>query len=119
MSSEEIICDSSIDAVIIGTPTTTHYDLIHEAAANGKAIFCEKPVDLSVERIRECMVAVEKAGVPFMTAFNRRFDPSFANLKEKYQIKLLVMLKLLLYFHETHLHHLLAILKHQVVFLEI
>lgn len=83
MTSEEIICDSGIDAVIIGTPTTTHYDLIHEAAANGKAIFCEKPVDLSVERIRECMVAVERAGVPFMTAFNRRFDPSFANLQRK------------------------------------
>ena len=83
MTSEEIICDSSIDAVIIGTPTTTHYDLIHEAAANGKAIFCEKPVDLSVERIRECMVAVERAGVPFMTAFNRRFDPSFAKLQRK------------------------------------
>ncbi|WP_299728836.1 inositol 2-dehydrogenase [uncultured Tateyamaria sp.] len=83
MSTEEIIADPSIDAVIIGTPTTTHYDLIHQAAAAGKAIFCEKPVDLSVERIRECLAVVEKAGVPFMTAFNRRFDPSFALLQKQ------------------------------------
>lgn len=83
MSSEEMLLDSGIDAVVIGTPTTTHYDLIHVAAANGKAIFCEKPVDLSVDRIRECLAAVEKAGVPFMTAFNRRFDPSFAALQKQ------------------------------------
>lgn len=83
MSTEDIIADKSIDAVIIGTPTTTHYDLIHEIAAAGKAIFCEKPVDLSVDRIRECLAAVEKAGVPFMTAFNRRFDPNFAYLQKQ------------------------------------
>jgi len=83
MSSEEIIADGSIDAVVIGTPTTTHYDLIHQAAAAGKAIFCEKPVDLSVNRIVECLSAVATAGVPFMTAFNRRFDPSFSHLKKQ------------------------------------
>ncbi len=80
MTSDDMLADPGIDAVVIGTPTTTHYDLIHQAAANGKAIFCEKPVDLSVERIKECLAAVKKAGVPFMTAFNRRFDPSFAHL---------------------------------------
>lgn len=83
MSTDEIIADPGIDAVIIGTPTTTHFDLIHQAAAAGKAIFCEKPVDLSVDRIRECLIVVEKAGVPFMTAFNRRFDPSFAHLQKQ------------------------------------
>ena len=83
MSTEDIIADPTIDAVIIGTPTTTHYYLIRQAAAAGKAIFCEKPVDLSVERIRECLAVVEKAGVPFMTAFNRRFDPSFAHLQKQ------------------------------------
>ncbi len=80
MTSDDMLADPGIDAVVIGTPTTTHYDLIHQAAANGKAIFCEKPVDLSVERIKECLAAVKKGGVPFMTAFNRRFDPSFAHL---------------------------------------
>lgn len=83
MSTEDILRDPSIDAVIIGTPTTTHYDIIQEAAANGKAIFCEKPVDLSVDRIRECLRAVDDAGVPFMTAFNRRFDPNFAHLQKQ------------------------------------
>lgn len=83
MDADALINDPGIDAVIIGTPTTTHYDLIHAAAAAGKAIFCEKPVDLSVDRIRDCLAAVEKAGVPFMTAFNRRFDPNFAHLQRQ------------------------------------
>ncbi len=83
MTSDDLLHDPDIDAVVIGTPTTTHYDLIHQAAANGKAIFCEKPVDLSVDRIRECLAAVDKAGVSFMTAFNRRFDPSFAHLQRQ------------------------------------
>lgn len=83
MSSDEMLADPGIDAVVIGTPTTTHYDLIHQAAAAGKAIFCEKPIDLSVDRIRACLVAVEAAGVPFMVAFNRRFDPNFAALQKQ------------------------------------
>ena len=77
---DAIMASGDVDAVILGTPTTTHFDLIHAAAAAGKAIFCEKPVDLAVDRIRACMEAVEAAGVPFMVGFNRRFDPSFANL---------------------------------------
>ncbi|MEM1234767.1 MAG: inositol 2-dehydrogenase [Pseudomonadota bacterium] len=83
MTSEAIIADAAIDAVIIGTPTSTHHDLIHEAAAAGKAIFCEKPVDLSAERTRACIDTVEKAGVPMLVAFNRRFDPNFAHLKAR------------------------------------
>jgi len=83
MTADAIIQDAGIDAVIIGTPTTTHYDLIHAAAAAGKAIFCEKPIDLSVDRIHDCLAVVEKAGVPFMTAFNRRFDPNFAHLQRQ------------------------------------
>ena len=83
MDAEALINDPRIDAVIIGTPTTTHYDLIHAAAAAGKAILCEKPIDLSVERIHDCLAVVTKAGVPFMTAFNRRFDPNFAHLQRQ------------------------------------
>lgn len=80
LSAEDLITAQDVDAVAICTPTSTHYDLIHQSAAAGKAIFCEKPIDLSTERTRECIVAVGEAGVPFMTAFNRRFDPSFAHL---------------------------------------
>ncbi len=86
---EEMLADPGVDAVIIGTPTTTHYDLIHQAAAAGKAIFCEKPIDLSVDRIHECLAAVRKAGVPFMTAFNRRFDPNFAHLKRQIEAQVI------------------------------
>lgn len=74
------IASIDVDAVIIATPTDSHFDLIRAAAAAGKAVFCEKPVDLSVERIRQCLEAVDKAGVAFMTGFNRRFDPNFARL---------------------------------------
>ena len=83
MDADALINDPGIDAVVIGTPTTTHYDLIHQAAAAGKAIFCEKPIDLSVDRIHDCLHAVGKAGVRFMVAFNRRFDPNFAHLERQ------------------------------------
>ncbi|WP_298914374.1 inositol 2-dehydrogenase [uncultured Roseobacter sp.] len=83
LDSDALINSADVDAVIIGTPTDTHYDLIHKAAAAGKAIFCEKPIDMSAARIRDCIRAVTAAGVPFMTAFNRRFDPSFANLQAR------------------------------------
>jgi len=80
---DAIMASDDVDAVVVGTPTDTHFDLIMAAAKAGKAIFCEKPVDMSADRIRELIAAVEKAGVPFMTAFNRRFDPSFANVQSR------------------------------------
>lgn len=83
MTTDEIIASPDIDAVIIGTPTDTHFDIIQAAAKAGKAIFCEKPVDLSTDRIRQCLEVVAEANVPFMTAFNRRFDPNFALLENQ------------------------------------
>jgi myo-inositol 2-dehydrogenase/D-chiro-inositol 1-dehydrogenase len=83
LDADALIASADVDAVVIGTPTDTHFDLIHKAAAAGKAIFCEKPIDMSVERIRQCLEAVDTAGVPFMTAFQRRFDPNFANVKAR------------------------------------
>ena len=80
-SAEAIIQADDIDAVIVATPTTLHYDQIHALAAAGKAIFCEKPIDLSSTRAAECRAAVKAAGVGFFTAFNRRFDPNFAHLQ--------------------------------------
>ncbi|WP_299970536.1 inositol 2-dehydrogenase [uncultured Roseobacter sp.] len=82
-SSAEVIAASDVDAVVIASPTDTHFDVIHAAAAAGKAIFCEKPVDMSADRIRACETAVSAAGVPFMTAFNRRFDPGFADIRSR------------------------------------
>lgn len=83
MDSQALIESPEVDAVVIGTPTDTHYDLIHAAADAGKAIFCEKPVDMSADRIRDCIKVVEASGVAFMTAFNRRFDPNFANVQAR------------------------------------
>lgn len=80
-AAEDIIAAADLDAVIVATPTTLHFEQIHAIAAAGKAIFCEKPIDLSAERAAQCRDAVAAAGVPFLTAFNRRFDPSFAHLQ--------------------------------------
>jgi myo-inositol 2-dehydrogenase/D-chiro-inositol 1-dehydrogenase len=82
-SADEILADASIDAVLIGTPTDTHADFIDRAAKAGKAVFCEKPVDLSSARIRKTLERVEKAGIPLMIGFNRRFDPNFAALQKR------------------------------------
>ena len=74
---------SDADAILICTPTDTHADLIEQAARAGKAILCEKPVSLSVERIEALLPVVEKAGVPLMIGFNRRFDPNFQALQSR------------------------------------
>lgn len=76
-SLEAIEAVDDIDAVIICTPTDTHADLIERFARAGKAIFCEKPIDLSVERVRECLATVRQTNAKLMVGFNRRFDPSF------------------------------------------
>lgn len=82
-SVDEIIANKDVDAVLICTPTGTHADLIEAAARAKKAIFCEKPVSLSVERIEACLPVVEAAGVPLMIGFNRRFDPNFSSLEKR------------------------------------
>lgn len=80
---QEALAAKDVDAVVICTPTDTHAGLIEDAARAGKAIFCEKPVDLSAERVRGCLGVVAQAGVPLMIGFNRRFDPSFATLRRR------------------------------------
>ena len=63
------------DAVVIATSTPTHADLLEVAAKAGKAILCEKPIDLDLERVRACRKAIEGCDVPIQLGFNRRFDP--------------------------------------------
>ncbi len=82
-TAEVAFADRAVGAVVICSSTDTHADLITRAAAAGKAIFCEKPVDLSVERARSCADAAERAGVVCMIGFQRRFDPTFSTLKER------------------------------------
>jgi myo-inositol 2-dehydrogenase/D-chiro-inositol 1-dehydrogenase len=74
---------ATIDAVAICTPTDTHADLIERAVTVGKAVFCEKPVSLESARIVTCLKVVAEAKGRLMIAFNRRFDPSFADVKRR------------------------------------
>jgi myo-inositol 2-dehydrogenase / D-chiro-inositol 1-dehydrogenase len=83
MSPEEVIASPDVDAVLICTPTTTHADFIEAAVKAGKSVFCEKPVDLSSDRIRSCLSVVKASGKQLMIGFNRRFDPNFAELKRR------------------------------------
>jgi myo-inositol 2-dehydrogenase/D-chiro-inositol 1-dehydrogenase len=71
------------DAVLIASPTPTHADYIDRAAAHRRPVFCEKPIDLSVDRVRACLAAVRQSGIVLMVGFNRRFDPHFAALKSR------------------------------------
>ena len=80
-SMQEIVAADDIDAVIICTPTDTHADLIETFARAGKAVFCEKPVDLDVARARRVIEVIEETGTPLMVGFQRRFDPDFRALR--------------------------------------
>jgi len=79
---KEMLADAEIDAVLICSATDTHMEIAIAAAEAGKHIFCEKPVDLSVEKVKKILESVEKAGVKFQVGFNRRFDHNFRKAKE-------------------------------------
>ena len=81
LGTDAILADASIDAVLIATSTDTHSDLIEKATAAGKAVLCEKPVDLSLERAKACLAKTADSGKPVMIGFNRRFDPNFAAVR--------------------------------------
>src|ERR1700753_2942078 len=72
--------DTSIGATVVCSSTDTHADLIVASAAQKKHVFCEKPVDLALDRARACADAVAKAGVVCMIGFQRRLAPAFAAL---------------------------------------
>lgn len=79
---DDIEAAADIDAVVICTPTDTHADLIERFARAGKAIFCEKPIDLSLQRVKDCLAVVEETGATLMVGFNRRFDPHFGAVRK-------------------------------------
>jgi len=80
-SIETILASADVDAVVICTPTDTHADLIERFTAAGKAVFCEKPVDLSLARVKACLATVSANKGKVMVGFNRRFDPDFMAVK--------------------------------------
>lgn len=88
--------DNTIDAFIIASSTATHADLIEKCAQVGKPVFCEKPIDLSLERALSCAKAVKESGIVCMLGFNRRFDPHMASLKSQIDAKIIGSIQSLL-----------------------
>jgi myo-inositol 2-dehydrogenase / D-chiro-inositol 1-dehydrogenase len=80
---DSALADPAIDAVVIASSTNTHADLVEAAARAGKAIFCEKPLDLDRRRAEASLAVVDECRVPLMVGFNRRFDPNFARLESQ------------------------------------
>ncbi len=79
---EKALADPEVNAVIIASSTDTHADLIEASAKAGKAIFCEKPIDLDINRVNACLETVKRCNVPLALGFNRRFDPTFRAIHE-------------------------------------
>ena len=82
-SAEEVLCAPAVEGVLIATPTHLHAVQVERAAESGKAIFCEKPLDLDLSRAQRGVAAAARCGVPLMVGFNRRFDPSFRRLRDE------------------------------------
>ena len=83
LSPEEAISNPNVDIVYICTSTPTHTEYILAAAKAGRAIFCEKPIDLDINRVNKCKKELEKYNVPIHIGFNRRFDPSHLSTNER------------------------------------
>jgi inositol 2-dehydrogenase len=85
-SHQDLLADKSIDAVVIVTSTSTHKEVILAAAAARKAIFCEKPIAISLADAHEVLNAVDREGVFFQMAFQRRFDAGYVEAKKKVDV---------------------------------
>ncbi len=79
---EAVFSDDEIEAALIFSPSQLHAEQIIAAARAGKHIFCEKPIALDPDRIRQALKVVAEEGVKLQVGFNRRFDPDFRRLKQ-------------------------------------
>src|SRR5499433_4147753 len=70
------LADPEVDAVVVASSTNTHVDLITASARMGKAVLCEKPIDLDIKRVDRCLADLKKHRVAVAIGFNRRFDPT-------------------------------------------
>lgn len=80
---QEVFARNDIDGVVIGSPTSTHVDLITRSVDKGLAVLCEKPIDLDIDTVHECQTAIGERSSRVMLGFNRRFDPSFAAIQRR------------------------------------
>ncbi len=79
----ELLAHPGLDAVVVATPTATHRDVVLDAAAAGKAIFCEKPPALTLAATDEMIAAADRAGVLFQVGFMRRFDAGYMEARKR------------------------------------
>ncbi len=79
---KEVLADPEIQAVLICSSTNTHASISIEAIEAGKHVFCEKPIDLEVAKIKEVIAALEKHPVKYQVGFNRRFDHNYAAVQK-------------------------------------
>lgn len=79
---KKILDDKAIDAVIIASSTDTHSPISIEAIKAGKHIFCEKPIDHDIDKIKAVMQELSKSNVKYQVGFNRRFDHNFMAVKQ-------------------------------------
>lgn len=80
---EQALAVDGVDAVLICSATATHVDLITASVQAGKAVMCEKPIDLDLARVDACWEQIAPHDPTVMVAFNRRFDPSFADIQAR------------------------------------
>jgi scyllo-inositol 2-dehydrogenase (NAD+) len=80
---QDLISDEEVEGVVIVSPTSTHKEIMIEAAEHGKAIFCEKPLSISVEEAKGMLHTVENTGAFFQMGFQRRFDKGYVAAKQK------------------------------------
>lgn len=82
-SFEVMLNKGGIDAVVVASPTALHFEHLKLAIAARKHIFCEKPIDLSIDNVRILQSLIETSPVHFMVGFNRRFDPNILKIKKE------------------------------------
>jgi myo-inositol 2-dehydrogenase/D-chiro-inositol 1-dehydrogenase len=80
---DAVFDDPSVDGVVVASPTPFHVDLLTRGVRAGKAVLCEKPIDLDIARVEECRAAIGSLAERVMLGFNRRFDPSFRDIRTR------------------------------------
>lgn len=80
---DEVLDDPSVDGIVIASPTPTHVDLLRRAVLVGKPVLCEKPIDLDLGKIDQCWADIIDHQPWVMMGFNRRFDPTFRQIRER------------------------------------
>ncbi|MGI8897531.1 MAG: inositol 2-dehydrogenase [Pyrinomonadaceae bacterium] len=80
---QDLIADAEVEGVVVVSPTSTHKEIVLEAAKHGKAIFCEKPLSISLDTAHEMLRVIEQTGVFFQMGFMRRFDKGYVGAKRK------------------------------------